>query len=348
MSELFEKAKRAVDLMVNNAINPSPANYEFWFRYVSGFDADLVAEVDAVLASQGKVSARAMEDLRNRFLGKSYAESVDTLVGKTAVQIDRLHASVSTAGGDATAYRTTLETTSGGLRSNSNPEDQRRLIENIVNATSSMIDRTSRLEKQLEASSEEIAALRRDLDRARSESRTDPLTGLANRKALEAYLEAHAARALADRKPLSVIFSDIDHFKKFNDSFGHRMGDEVLRLVGHSMEHMCKGLGFPARYGGEEFVIVLPGKDIDAATDIAEQIRDFIGTRAVRAKHSNQTIGRVTLSLGIAQLKWEDSIETLVERADAALYLAKDLGRNRTCTQADLAAHKAQAARAVA
>src|SRR3546814_18311446 len=100
---------------------------------------------------------------------------------------------------------------------------------------------------------------------------TDPLTGLPNRKAFNGYLEAQTARALADRKPLTLCFLDIDHFKNFNDRWGHALGDEVLRLVAQSMEHFFHGLGFAARYGGEEFVIVLPGKDLEAAGDIPEQ-----------------------------------------------------------------------------
>jgi diguanylate cyclase len=201
-----------------------------------------------------------------------------------------------------------------------------------------MIERTRALEEQLARSAQEISALRNDLEAARSESRTDGLTGLPNRRAFECYLEAHAARATADRRPLCLVFGDIDHFKSFNDTWGHRMGDEVLRLVGKSLDRIVQGIGYPARYGGEEFVIVLPNKDLRAAEDIAEQVRDFIASRQVRSKHSNQNIGRITISLGIAQLRWSDTLESLIERADAALYLAKEQGRNRVLTEAALPA----------
>jgi diguanylate cyclase len=213
------------------------------------------------------------------------------------------------------------------------PETQRALLAEMVNATSAMIEKTERLETELALSSEEITRLRSDLERERSESRTDPLTGLPNRKAFNAYLEAQAARALADRKPMCLVFCDIDHFKNFNDTWGHRLGDEVLRLVAQSLEQMCHGIGYAARYGGEEFVIVLPAKGLEAAEDIAEQFRDFVGSRAVRTQQSNREIGSVTLSVGIAQLRWSDSLDQLIERADAALYRAKQLGRNRVCTE---------------
>jgi diguanylate cyclase len=344
MSELFDKAQRAIDLMLANHITPTPANYEFWYRYVSDFDPELSQAVNACLAKDNRLTPHQAEQLRTRFLGKIDLEPNHTLIDGASEQLHRIEESVRTAGNDASAFRDALQAGNALFSATDNVVGQRRLIEQIAFATTSMIERTERLERQLQASSNEIMALRQDLDTARSESRIDALTGIANHKAFQAYLEAHAARALADRKPLSLIFSDIDHFKQFNDTWGHRMGDEVLRLVGQSLEHLCKGMGYPARYGGEEFVIVLPNKTLEASADIAEQIRDFVGARTLRAKHSNQKIGRITLSLGIAQMAWSDSLESLIERADAALYQAKERGRNQVCTQDDLIVQQAKSA----
>jgi diguanylate cyclase len=348
MSELFDKAQRAIDLMLANHIAPTPANYEFWYRYVSDFDPELSQAVNACLAKNAILTPQQAEQLRTRYLGRVDADPSHSLIegaiDGASRKLHHIEESVRSAGDDASAYRDVLQAGTALFTANGDASGQRRLIEQIAFATTSMIERTERLEKQLQASSAEIMALRQDLDTARSESRIDALTGIANRKAFQAYLEAHAARALADRKPLSLIFSDIDHFKQFNDTWGHRMGDEVLRLVGQSLEHLCKGMGYPARYGGEEFVIVLPNKTLEASIDIAEQIRDFVGARMVRAKHSNQKIGRITLSLGIAQMAWGDTLESLIERADAALYQAKERGRNQVCTQDDLEAPQAKSA----
>src|SRR3546814_11740855 len=117
-------------------------------------------------------------------------------------------------------------------------------------ATQAMIDKTSQLEDQLVSSSKEILSLRRDLEKARSESRTDPLTGLPNRKAFNAYLEAQTARALADRKPLTLCSLDIDNFKNFTVRWGHALGADVLGRVAQSMEHFFNGFGFGGRFGG--------------------------------------------------------------------------------------------------
>lgn len=318
-------------------IQPTPANYEFWYRYVTASDPALTEAVDAVMRTMGRVSTRAMENIRREIYGSDAAPDLQQLLEQTQDQLHRVSTYVEGADADAKDYSRTLEQGRFGIEAASEDGDSHAaLLAEMLNATNAMIDKTEKLEKRLAASGEEISSLKQDLKTARSESRTDALTALPNRKAFAAYLEAQAARAVADRKPLCLAFCDIDHFKNFNDTWGHRLGDEVLRLVGKSLEQLCHGVGYPARYGGEEFVIVLPGRDLGSARDICEQIRDFIASRAVRTKADAQEVGRITLSLGLAQLAWTDGVEELIERADAALYRAKETGRNRVCLETDL------------
>ncbi len=339
-SQIFDAIRQHMEA---GGIAPTPANYEFWYRYVTRADADLVEAVDAVVRTVGRVSTRAMQNIRREMFGDAVPPDIGQLIDQTQIQLKRMAVYVEQADGEAKSYSRTLRESSDNISASDDIDAQRALLAEMLNATSAMIEKTEKLEAQLAMSGEEISALKQDLETARNESRTDPLTGLPNRKAFTAYLEAQAGRATADRKPLCLAFCDIDHFKRFNDTWGHRMGDEVLRLVGQSLEQLSHGVGYPARFGGEEFVIVLPGKALEAAHDICEQIRDYIASRSVRAKSTNKEVGRITLSLGIAQLRWNDSIETLIERADQALYKAKELGRNRVVTEAELDA-KANAA----
>jgi len=332
-SQIFDRIRQHMEA---GGIAPTPANYEFWYRYVTGAEPDLVEAIDAVVRTVGRVSPRAMQNIRREIYGESVSPNLGALIDQTQTQLKRMAVYVEQADGDAKTYSETLKASSDNISKSDDIEAQRALLAEMVNATSAMIDKTEKLEAQLAMSGEEIDTLKQDLETARTESRTDPLTGLPNRKAFASYLEAQAARAMADRKPLCLAFCDIDHFKRFNDTWGHRMGDEVLRLVGQSLEQLSHGVGYPARFGGEEFVIVLPGKALEAAEDICEQIRDYIASRSVRAKSSNKEVGRITLSLGIAQLRWNDSSDTLIERADMALYRAKETGRNRVVTETEL------------
>ena len=317
-------------------IAATPINYDFWYRYVTSSEAGFVDAVSKALEVESPLTRRAVERIRREYLGGSDGEDLVQLAEHAAAQIDTMTAYIERTGGDVRVYNAALRDSHSTLSGKPDLDTQRALLAEMIGATAAMIEKTERLEEQLVASSSEIAELRESLEEARSESRTDPLTGLNNRKAFAQYLDAQAARALADRKPLCLAFCDIDNFKSFNDTWGHRMGDEVLRLVAQCVDKLCQGLGYPARFGGEEFVIVLPGKALEAANDIAEQFRDFIGSRTLRSKQSNQEVGRITLSWGVSELRWTDTIETLMERADAALYLAKQQGRNRVCTERDL------------
>ncbi len=331
-SQIFEKIRQHLEA---GGVAPTPANYEFWYRYVTGTDPVLVDAVDSVIASTGRVSARAMHNIRREIYSDVDITDINQLIVKTQQQLQRMSVYVGQANADA--HDGEHQPNNASINSKDDEDgSQRMLLTEMVNATNSIINKAERLEAQLATSGEEIDTLKRALETARAESRTDPLTGLPNRKAFTSYLEAQASRATADRKPLSLAFCDIDHFKNFNDTWGHAMGDEVLRLVGQNLEQLSQGIGYPARYGGEEFCIVLPGKSIESAVDICEQIRDFIASRSVRAKSSNCEVDRITLSLGIAQLRWTDSIDTLIERADAALYKAKETGRNKVCDESEL------------
>ena len=332
-SQLIDRIKSHIEA---GGIAATPINYDFWYRYVTSSDPGFVEAVNGALAVESPLTRRAVERIRREYLGGTDGEDMAALAEHAATQIERMTAYIERTGGDVRTYNAALRDSHQTLSGDPDLDTQRALLSELVAATAVMIEKTELLEAELSGSAEEILSLREDLEAARSESRTDPLTGLSNRKAFQAYLEAQAARALADRKPLSIAFCDIDYFKRFNDTWGHRMGDEVLRLVAQCLDKLCQGLGYPARFGGEEFVIVLPAKALEAATDIAEQFRDFVGSRTLRSKQSNQEVGRITLSWGVAELRWTDSIETLLERADGALYRAKEGGRNRVCTERDL------------
>jgi diguanylate cyclase len=336
LDDSFTDANRAISMMRDNEITPTPTAYEFWYRYACKSDPVLVDAIDSLIARSGRITSRTMDRLRTELYGKADDDSLSRLLDATAHQLTTMSNYVAGANGDAHQYHSNLTDSSAALQDQMDPAQLQRLVDKLMADTAQMIEKTGRLEAQLASSGNEIKTLRNELEKAKSESRTDALTGLANRKAFQSYLEAQAARAMADKKPLCVAFCDIDHFKSFNDTWGHRMGDEILRLVGHSLEHLCNGIGFPARYGGEEFVIVFPGRELIATGDVVDQVRDFISNKTVRTKQSQQSVGRVTMSFGVAQLTWEDRIEDLVERADAALYLAKRTGRNRVCLETEL------------
>jgi diguanylate cyclase len=313
-------------LLEEGAIAPTPSNYEFLYRYVTGADPQLVEAVDAVRREAGQLADRSVAHIRRDLYGTGRA-GVGKVLEDTEQQLARMNDYIERQDAGARDYASRLSRSD--LDASATLERQRQMLADMIDATNQMLSTTEQLQAELAASSREIDVLKADLEIARVDARSDALTGLSNRKACCDYLDAQLDRAFGEGRPLSLIFLDIDHFKKFNDNFGHRMGDEVLRLVSVALERFFHGRGFVARWGGEEFVIVMPMHEAEEATQFAERFRQHIGNRAVKGSQSGREVGRVTLSLGVAGLIAGDTPQTLIDRADAALYDAKAEGRDR-------------------
>lgn len=155
----------------------------------------------------------------------------------------------------------------------------------------------------------------------------DFLTGLANRRSMMEALAAEQGRAGRSREPLAVLMCDVDHFKVVNDTYGHAVGDEVLRTLARTLHDALRRYDQCARWGGEEFLVLLPGTDLQGAQEVAEKLRREAGGIVVEA--SDGTRVSVTLSVGVAQLEAEESVDSVLRRADAAMYDAKRAGRDR-------------------
>jgi diguanylate cyclase len=164
---------------------------------------------------------------------------------------------------------------------------------------------------------------------------TDPLTGISNRKAFDESLLAAANAVAREGEEVTLLLCDIDHFKLFNDTWGHQTGDQVLRLVASCLGENTKGRDTAARYGGEEFGVVLRGTGLDAATRVADQIRATVETKKLVKKSTGDVLGAITISIGVAQFGPGETGEAVVRRADACLYGAKHSGRNLVINQND-------------
>jgi diguanylate cyclase (GGDEF)-like protein len=221
--------------------------------------------------------------------------------------------------------------------------DELSLLESGVNHLqrnlTEYLDRQHRAERDLAAHrdrlaelvDEQTAELRAANGRLEELSRSDPLTGLANRRHFDEVKEVEFRRAQRRDQPLSVLLCDVDFFKRYNDTYGHAQGDRCLKVVADMLRQTFARAGeVSARIGGEEFAVLLPGMDLAQARSAAQRLLDAIVAQAI--PHSGSEVApQVTLSIGVAQYDAEtmDRFETLLHQADQALYLAKRLGRNR-------------------
>ncbi|HEX4183184.1 MAG TPA: diguanylate cyclase, partial [Caulobacteraceae bacterium] len=205
----------------------------------------------------------------------------------------------------------------------------KKVIETLATATRRVQKENKSLEKRLAESTAEVDRLRDHLEQVRRDATTDALTSLANRKAFDDELDRACGEAKTKGEPLILAVLDIDHFKLFNDNWGHQTGDQVIRYVSSVIGRMAPPPRFAARYGGEEFAMIFPRERTAEVLHTLEEIREEISSRSLKRRSTNDDLGAITVSAGLAELGPTETTESLIGRADDALYASKRTGRNK-------------------
>jgi diguanylate cyclase len=313
-----------------------PRNYEIWYVYATGYNSQLNKIINETLARNGKLTEADLEQIYETYLSQiKTTERIDKVGARVIGEIDDVMKLITEALGMSASYDASLARADQKLSVAEKPDQVKAIIESLLKSTREMRDTNKALEERLSLSRTEICNLQQSLEAIRAESLTDPLTGLGNRKYFDRSIDSAVQNALATGEPLSLLMFDIDHFKSFNDSYGHLTGDQVLRLVGASLRQTIKGQDITARYGGEEFAVVLPNTALRQALTVADHIRRAVMAKELKKKSTGEILGRVTISVGVSMLKPGDDTDSLIERADACLYAAKRNGRNRVICEAD-------------
>ncbi|ODT73073.1 MAG: hypothetical protein ABS75_02210 [Pelagibacterium sp. SCN 63-23] len=329
-------ANAAFDLLKRSAIPPYPQFYELLYTYATGVNPSLNNRINAVFRSGISPSTDLAEALYNEFLRSDMSDRMSSVSERMHARIESVHEAIDAAMTTANSYSGSLQSARGDLERDLGGEAMKQLASKLLSETRRMQDTNRELERKLEASRDDISALQRDLDDVRRESMLDPLTKIANRKSFDEGLAHAIAESEKTGSPLCLMLVDIDHFKNFNDTFGHQTGDQVLRLVAMTLKSNIKGKDLAARYGGEEFAAVLPSTDLQGAIIVAENIRKAIQTKELLKRSTNEKLGRITASFGVASFKIADNAMSLIERADQCLYAAKHAGRNKVISEEEL------------
>lgn len=329
-------SRKAFEFLAQHGLSPTPANYELCFHYAVGQNTQLVSALNDVLASPDGPLAEDLKKIYERFCTPNQTNDTVSDVGiKLQDELKKLASILENAGQDSAAYGKTLNTLATQI-DRVDAVQLKTLVAGVAAATRAMESRNRNLEAQLANSSEEVKTLRTRIEAIKLESLTDPLTSLANRKCFDQKMEEAVAEALAQGQDLCVLMGDVDHFKKFNDTWGHATGDQVLRLVAQCFKANTKGKDTAARYGGEEFIVVLPATALPNAAIVANQIRLAVESKKIVKRSTGETLGAITVSIGAAHYQPGESISDLINRADACLYAAKRTGRNRIVTEDQL------------
>ena len=323
-------ASKSIARMQHDEIPPVPQNFELWYVYYANVNPNLRAEIDKYLLEQDKITERDCRDLYEKHLNfgherEKYQRAGDQ-INATLHDMSDLVRNVKDTTSDFTG---TLRNATGKLYQAGATEDIMSVLALITQETERMLRYNEQLEKRLDQSTVMMSEIKRDMDRMRREAVTDGLTGLANRKAFDEQISRICRESNKEGDIFSLLMIDIDHFKEFNDQYGHQVGDQVLRLVSMTLINEVKGQDMAARYGGEEFAIILPGTNAHASKAVAENLRKAIEKKEVINRTTGQHLGQITVSLGVAQFYGGESVEDLIRRADVALYNSKNKGRNQ-------------------
>lgn len=325
-------AGRAMRSMAEQRIAPTPANFAVWYKYFAGSHDDLRNAIDLLIDHNRPFDARTNQDLFETYVAPQVSAAMVDTSERLQALMGAAREFLATAIADNHSQMQAISQVADQGKAGVDPK---LLVAQLMNELARAATKATRLEAGFAEKTRELDVIRDSLSRSEERARTDTLTGLANRRALDEFLRK--AQTTAEwGEPLSVLMLDIDHFKAFNDNFGHGVGDQVLRLMAKVLREKVREQDLPARYGGEELIAVLPDADLATCAEIAERIRRALAECRITRRSTGEILPSISVSIGVAQYRAGEAITDLIERCDRALYLAKSGGRNRVVTEIEL------------
>lgn len=319
----------ALPLITRFDLPVNPINYAVFYEYVSGGNFALKEAIDAKLAKKEPLGEEYVYNIYEKYIAGQDDDRYSRIHAEARRILTEILQSVIQVDKHTSRFNASLEKYTGQLQPDIEVDLLQKLITKMLSETRSLQSSYIEIKQKLHTSTREVEKLRRDLESARREAETDPLTGLANRKRFSRVLGKAMKNASASRSDLCLMMLDIDHFKEVNDKYGHSFGDLVLQSVGDTLLKCVKGRDTACRFGGEEFAIILPDTPLKGAQKLAENIRKTIEQGKIQRTESQEIIGAITISIGVTIYHPSESAHAFIDRSDAALYRSKEKGRNR-------------------
>ncbi|MDF2232803.1 GGDEF domain-containing protein [Albimonas sp. CAU 1670] len=326
---ISQRAARAIADAELRGLPPDPRVFELFYLYHLGEDAKLIAAVDSLLPPDGGPNMDAVERIHEAHLSLGdKAERFLDVGRQVELELALLSESLARRSASYDAFQYDLTRARDGMSILSRPGTVKQTIRELIDLTGRYAQQVEGHNAELAAARAQISELTDELQELRENAYLDHLTGLANRRRFDGTLELAIHEAPA-QGPLCLVICDLDHFKRINDGFGHAVGDSVLKQFARLLRQNVQGKDTAARYGGEEFALILPKTERLGARHVAERVRQELAARAFVVSGTRKRLGTVTASLGVAEWRPGETAAEFVARADAALYKAKNTGRNR-------------------
>jgi diguanylate cyclase len=307
----------------------NPMNYCIWYDYATGKNGPLNAAIDDHLKNHGSFSESTSRQFFDQYIA-GRAETVTTLVREELKKVfAEIIAAIKNTNQHFSQSENNLETINESIAASLSEADVEMIVNQIKQEIQILEATSGSFKEQLQQATREIDQLKVKMARYRNEALKDPLTRIDNRRGFDKKLKAAMGKAKADGDALCLVMADIDHFKQVNDTHGHLVGDNVLRMVAATINDSIKGKDLVARIGGEEFAILLPDTPVEGAIKLADNMRRSFEGLDLKKKNTGESLGKIALSFGVTTYRENEPSEDLVNRADEALYQSKKEGRNK-------------------
>ncbi|WP_064792191.1 GGDEF domain-containing protein [Shewanella woodyi] len=326
--------RHAVPKMSELDIPVTPDNYSVWYEYFLGVNLDLNRTIDEYISKGVTFTAEINSELVKNYILEQSPEVIENVHVETQLVINNLLEKVTQMSSGTANLTETLSEFHQELKQTVDADVLLKLVNTLADEMGSVISDNKQMEASLNTMNEEVSSLKSEMENLSIVAQTDQLTSLFNRRAFEKEIESHMIHYKQDHSASCLLVVDIDHFKSFNDTHGHLVGDKVLAYVALALKKTVKGTDFVARYGGEEFVVLLPNTELNDALTVAELVRQKIANQKLSiGKEDKHSLGSITVSVGVSTLHNSDDRESYFIRADEALYRAKSSGRNCICSE---------------
>lgn len=323
-----ENLRLALPLINKHKSPVTPANYAVWYEYVSGDNLELSNAIDTILSNNGAITTEMSQYLYEKYVLMGMPERLESANNGLKLVVDNTLININHVESTANQCLSGFSDSQMALETCTDIDDLKSLLGDILSETQKMSDSSNELKLSLEQSSEEIEQLKAELQAVKESTQTDVLTGLLNQGAFNHELNNLCQHDQACHSAALVLF-DIDNFKQINDSFGHVLGDRVLQFFAELLKGRAGRSPIIARYSGKQMALLLINKSLQQATATAEEIRAQFANSRIKRRQSDDSIGQVTVSVGISMMNNGDSARDFVDRTDSALSLSKDNGHNQ-------------------
>lgn len=331
--ELSDKAaeymRLALPLMRKHGVPMTPDNYAVWYEHVSGANAELSEKLDAMLSGNPRLTEAQCKSLHDQFfnLEKDRREVIELRLELARLLKEVINFVCSSVAQNEKVNHH-LDLLLNRVNGDMTPQQVHEMVDEILNETRLALNNGELLNERLNTAMVEVNKLKQELEQTQREAKTDTLTGLANRKAFDDLVNKVTDDADSSGLDVCMLFCDLDNFKDINDTHGHLVGDQVLKVIANALRDSVKGRDLVARYGGEEFSIILLNTSLQNAKTVADNIRQEIASKRIQRKDTRQSLGQITVSFGVARYVPTEGVESFMQRADRALYMSKRKGRN--------------------